>query len=194
MVFLFHCKGKGTAMPMQPGCELIDDFLKIAKGRTALNLGFPHCPGMDIQKDDVVPGIDEQLIIDFSGAGFVVVPTRTLANQSAGRFAGFVLNHPDVPGFFVELEPHGGVIGHRDDLKSRTVKAGRGTDSGRTGGGGVVSRVTDLAFGQIILRSGLNGDEGRGQRQACDNKRKYTLFHKRFFFMKKAQIMYRRAL
>ena len=41
--------------------------------------------------------------------------------------------------------------------------------------------VTDLAFGQIILCGGLDGDEGRGQRQARDNKRKDTLFHKRFF-------------
>ena len=54
--------------------------------------------------------------------------------------------------------------------------------------------VTDLAFGQIILCGGLDGDEGRGQRQARDNKRKDTLFHKRFFWERNAQIMYRRAL
>ena len=54
--------------------------------------------------------------------------------------------------------------------------------------------VTDLAFGQIILCGGLDGDEGRGQRQARDNKRKDTLFHKRFFWGRNAQIVYRSTL
>ena len=80
------------------------------------------------------PGFDEQLVIDFSGAGLVIVPTyHILANLSAGRSARFVLNHPGVPGFLVELKPGGDVIGHRDDLESRSVKAGSGT-SCRTGG------------------------------------------------------------
>ena len=39
---------------------------------TAAKPGFPHRSGMDIEQGDVVPGIDNQLVIDFAGTGDVL--------------------------------------------------------------------------------------------------------------------------
>lgn len=39
---------------------------------TTAKPGLPHRSGMDIEQGDVVPGIDDQLVIDFAGTGDVL--------------------------------------------------------------------------------------------------------------------------
>lgn len=113
----------------------------------------------------MVPGIDEQLIIDLPGTG-LVLPAQRPPEFLAGRRLARAVDHPGVPGLLVELEDDGRVVRQRDDLKPGAIKAGGGADDAP-------------GLGQILLRSGLNGHEG----QACDQERKQTLFHSTAFGM-----------
>ena len=147
---------------------------------------------MDIEQEDVVPGSDDKLIIDFSGTDFVQAAREPPDKTAFRRLVG--VDFPGVSGLLVELEDGEIPVRHPDDLEPGPEKAG-----GRTGlvsalnfvFQGFLDNAPDLGFGQIILRGGLDGHQGRGQGQARDHQRENMLLHNCSFWRQHAQIMYR---
>ena len=134
---------------------------------TACEPGFPHHAGMDVEKDDVVPGIDDQLVIDFAGTGVLLGARQTPDFLDVRRLVGS--DCPSVSRLFVELEESGRRVRQADDFEPGTIEAGGGTGHVRTFDRGSHD-IPDLAFGQILLRKRLESHQGRGQGQARDNK------------------------